>query len=106
MTRQQVREVSLVNAVATSIDAPGKPIIIETGSGSPTPSSTLAPGIMFDISSKQTANGEGLNRIELSELLMNKYLYSKQDWEVERDALISQASQADLGHGRVAENTE
>ncbi|KAJ7839338.1 hypothetical protein B0H14DRAFT_2185349, partial [Mycena olivaceomarginata] len=48
----------------------------------------------FDISSKQTANGEGLNHIELSELLMNEYLYSKQDWEVERDALISQASQS------------
>ncbi|KAJ7302775.1 hypothetical protein DFH08DRAFT_977621 [Mycena albidolilacea] len=41
---------------------------------------------------------ETLNRIELSELLgMNEYLYAKQDWEVERDALISQARQADLG---------
>jgi hypothetical protein len=48
---------------------------------------------MFDVSSKPTTNGETLNRIELSELLMNEYLYAKQDWEVERDGLISQASQ-------------
>ena len=49
--------------------------------------------MMFDISSMATAKGDTLNRIELSELLMNEYLYVKQDWEVERDSLISQASQ-------------
>jgi hypothetical protein len=46
---------------------------------------------MHGVESK--ADGAMLNRIELSELLMNEYLYAKQDWEVERDALISQASQ-------------
>ncbi|KAJ7793784.1 hypothetical protein B0H14DRAFT_3497717 [Mycena olivaceomarginata] len=46
---------------------------------------------------KPTTNGETLIRIELSELLMNEYLYAKQDWEVEPDALIGQASLADLG---------
>jgi hypothetical protein len=54
---------------------------------------------MFDISSKSTANGETLNRIELSELLMNEYLYAKQDWEVERDQLITQASSVCLHDG-------
>jgi len=31
--------------------------------------------MMFDISSMATAKGDTLNRIELSELLMNEYLY-------------------------------
>lgn len=46
---------------------------------------------MHDISSKGT--GDTLNRIELSQLLTNEYLYAKQDWEEERDSLIRQASQ-------------
>jgi hypothetical protein len=46
---------------------------------------------MFDVAAKPT--GENLNRIELSELLMSEYLYAKQDWEIERDNLIAQASQ-------------
>lgn len=44
---------------------------------------------MFDANSK----GQALNRIELSEVLSNDYLYAKQDWETERDELIKQASQ-------------
>ncbi|KAF7299403.1 ZnMc domain-containing protein [Mycena indigotica] len=38
-----------------------------------------------------------INRIELSQLLMNEYLYAKQDWQIERDALIKQANASDLG---------
>ena len=63
------------------------------GSTTPLPASALAPGVMYGVASKPNTNGATLNRIELSELLMNEYLYAKQDWEVERDALISQASQ-------------
>ncbi|KAF7344143.1 ZnMc domain-containing protein [Mycena venus] len=96
MKRQQAREQALADAVAVSMGTKSASTS-PTGPVTPTPASALAPGIMFDVSSKPTTNGETLNRIELSELLMNEYLYAKQDWEVERDALISQASQADLG---------
>ncbi|KAJ7772781.1 hypothetical protein B0H14DRAFT_2402089, partial [Mycena olivaceomarginata] len=76
MARQQPRELLLAAAIATSMGTTPSP----------------ANGAMFDISSKSTANGETLNRIELNELLMNEYLCAKQDWEVERDQLITQAS--------------
>ncbi|KAJ6632397.1 hypothetical protein B0H10DRAFT_13911 [Mycena sp. CBHHK59/15] len=96
MARQQEREQALASALAVSMGtAPASSST--TGSDIPAPANALAPGVMFDISSKSTSSGDSLNRIELSELLMNEYLYAKQDWETERDALISQASQADLG---------
>ncbi|KAJ7092313.1 hypothetical protein B0H15DRAFT_905677 [Mycena belliarum] len=96
MTRQQAREQALANAVAVSMGAdPTVPANAATGASSA--GSVFAPGVMFGVSSKPNTNGNTLNRIELSELLMNEYLYAKQDWEVERDGLISQASQADLG---------
>ncbi|KAJ7114588.1 hypothetical protein C8R43DRAFT_1113155 [Mycena crocata] len=94
MARQQAREQALANAVAVSM---GTKSASSAGPVTPSPASVLSPGVMFDVSSKPTINGETLNRIELSELLMNEYLYAKQDWEVERDALIKQASQADMG---------
>ncbi|KAJ7487013.1 hypothetical protein FB451DRAFT_1554137 [Mycena latifolia] len=95
MKRQQDREQKLADAVAISMGT--KPVTPATGTVVPSPASVLAPGVMFGVASKPTTNGETLNRIELSELLMNEYLYAKQDWEVERDGLISQAGQADLG---------
>ncbi|KAH8832750.1 hypothetical protein DL96DRAFT_1551871 [Flagelloscypha sp. PMI_526] len=55
------------------------------------PSNALDPTVV-DPSGKKT-----ITRIELSEILMNDYLYAKQDWELERDTLIRQANQADLG---------
>ncbi|KAJ7907565.1 hypothetical protein B0H13DRAFT_2501759 [Mycena leptocephala] len=70
MARQQAREQALADAVAVSMGTNDYAL-------APTPANALAPGII--------------------ELLMNEYLYAKQDWEVERDGLISQASQADLG---------
>ncbi|KAJ6483193.1 hypothetical protein C8R45DRAFT_299355 [Mycena sanguinolenta] len=84
MARQQLREQSLAQAIATS-----------TGTTTSTEGDTNKPpaGMMFGIASKN----ETLNRIELSELLMNEYLYAKQDWEIERDNLITQATQADVG---------
>ncbi|KAJ7182514.1 hypothetical protein C8R43DRAFT_1144573 [Mycena crocata] len=94
MARQQAREQSLATAIAVSMGT-NSPTAGESTNGAPV--SGLAPGAMFDISGKSTTNGEMLNRIELSELLMNEYLYAKQDWEVERDGLISKASEADLG---------
>ncbi|KAH8795234.1 hypothetical protein DL96DRAFT_1480874 [Flagelloscypha sp. PMI_526] len=54
------------------------------------PSNALDPSVV-DSSGKKT-----ITRIELSEILMNDYLYAKQDWELERDALIRQASQKAL----------
>ncbi|KAJ7705720.1 hypothetical protein B0H16DRAFT_1272633, partial [Mycena metata] len=33
-----------------------------------------------------------LNRLELSEVLTNEYLYAKQTWDLERDSLIRQAT--------------
>ncbi|KAJ6575756.1 hypothetical protein DFH09DRAFT_1361850 [Mycena vulgaris] len=95
MARQQTREQALADAVAVSIGTKSA-----TPAAEPvTPSlvSALAPGAMFGVSSKPNGNGDTLNRIELSELLMNEYLYAKQDWEIERDALISGASRADIG---------
>ncbi|KAJ7270869.1 hypothetical protein C8J57DRAFT_1065233 [Mycena rebaudengoi] len=106
MERQKAREAALANAVAVGMgekSAPGMRIggihwrnltisDEETDPATPTPSNMPTRGIMFDVSSK--GSSETLNRIELSELLMNEYLYAKQDWEIERDALISQASQA------------
>ncbi|KAK6980755.1 ZnMc domain-containing protein, partial [Favolaschia claudopus] len=93
MQRQQTREQSLAQAIADSTSS--------AGAAAPTadPSDATKPpaGMMFGIANKSTKNGETLNRIELSELLMNEYLYAKQDWEVERDRLIRQASQGDIG---------
>ncbi|KAJ7235845.1 hypothetical protein C8J57DRAFT_1571489 [Mycena rebaudengoi] len=94
MARQKAREAALANAVAVGMGEKSAPDE-ETDPATPTPSNMPARGIMFDVSSK--GSSETLNRIELSELLMNEYLYAKQDWEIERDALISQASQADVG---------
>jgi hypothetical protein len=48
---------------------------------------------VFDISSKNLEAGDTLNRIELSGLLMNEYLYAKQDWELERDEMINEATE-------------
>ncbi|KAJ7493835.1 hypothetical protein FB451DRAFT_1122358 [Mycena latifolia] len=94
MKRQQDREQKLADAVAVSMGT--KPATPATGTVVPSSGSILAPGVMFGVASKPNTNGETLNRIELSELLMNEYLYAKQDWEVERDGLISQASQKAL----------
>ncbi|KAJ6541052.1 hypothetical protein DFH09DRAFT_1089612 [Mycena vulgaris] len=95
MARQQTREQALADAVAVSIGT--KSATPAAGPVTPSLVSALAPGVMFGVSSKPNGNGDTLNRIELSELLMNEYLYAKQDWEIERDALISGASQADIG---------
>ncbi|KAJ6453770.1 hypothetical protein C8R45DRAFT_1112322 [Mycena sanguinolenta] len=83
MARQQLREKTLAQTSATS-----------TGTASSTTNpgdANTAPanGMMFSLANKPS--GESLNRIELSELLMNEYLYAKQDWEIERDNLIMQA---------------
>ncbi|KAF7341730.1 ZnMc domain-containing protein [Mycena sanguinolenta] len=87
MARQQLREKSLAQEIATSS---------ATISASADNLNTAPPnGVMFSIANKPS--GESLNRIELSELLMNEYLYAKQDWEIERDNLIMQATQADVG---------
>ncbi|KAJ7174814.1 hypothetical protein C8R46DRAFT_1252910 [Mycena filopes] len=101
MARQMARENKLASDVAFGMTGvrPGSvsvvaPLSTVTAPGS-SKASKLFPGAMFDVSSKD--EGDKLNPIELSELLMNEYLYAKQDWEVERDALIRQASQADLG---------
>ncbi|KAK6980654.1 ZnMc domain-containing protein [Favolaschia claudopus] len=93
MQRQQTREQSLAQAIADSTSSAG------TAAPTADPSDATKPpaGMMFGIANKSTKNGETLNRIELSELLMNEYLYAKQDWEVERDRLIRQASQGDIG---------
>ncbi|KAF7321234.1 hypothetical protein HMN09_00212400 [Mycena chlorophos] len=57
-----------------------------------TDATIVAAAPMFDLSSKNVDNGETLNRIELSQLLMNEYLYAKQDWELERDMMIQEAT--------------
>ncbi|KAJ7255631.1 hypothetical protein C8J57DRAFT_1075307, partial [Mycena rebaudengoi] len=75
MTRQKARDEALANAVALGTGA-----------------QVISARMMFDVVAKPT--GENLNRIELSELLMSEYLYAKQDWEIERDNLIAQASQS------------
>ncbi|KAJ7349693.1 hypothetical protein DFH08DRAFT_996975 [Mycena albidolilacea] len=104
----QARKQALADAVAMSMGtksastSPTGPVTHR----SPTPASTLAPGIMFDVSSKPTTNGEMLNRIELSELLMNECLCAKQDWEVERDALIGQASLSTECHDELGFKTD
>ncbi|KAJ7153279.1 hypothetical protein C8R46DRAFT_1197359 [Mycena filopes] len=98
MKRQVAREEALAKEVAFS-QGGFRPVADPFSPQSPGNSGFVpVPGAMFDISSKKLEEGgDKLNRIELSEILMNEYLYAKQDWEVERDTLISQASQADLG---------
>ncbi|KAJ6449458.1 hypothetical protein C8R45DRAFT_1084236 [Mycena sanguinolenta] len=86
MQRQQFREQSLAQAIANTTGT--------TTSTMGTKDQAPGAGVMFGIANKA---GETLNRIELSELLMNEYLYAKQDWEVERDGLITQATRADVG---------
>ncbi|KAJ6627702.1 hypothetical protein B0H10DRAFT_1993760 [Mycena sp. CBHHK59/15] len=95
MGRQQDREKALASELTVGMStAPASSST--TVSTTPAPGHAVAP--MFDVSSKSTKiGGESLNRIELSELLMNEYLYAKQDWEMARDKLIIQASQADIG---------
>ncbi|KAJ7199019.1 hypothetical protein GGX14DRAFT_373421 [Mycena pura] len=78
MERQRARELTLAQSIASSMAA------------LPPPARASVPDL------KATAKGDALNRIELSELLMNEYLYAKQDWELERDALINQATQRAL----------
>ncbi|KAJ7920262.1 hypothetical protein B0H13DRAFT_1539245, partial [Mycena leptocephala] len=85
MEHQNERERTLARNISASMGAAGALI----------PSVSISnAGMMFDISNKSTVNGEMLNRIELSELLMNEYLYAKQDWELERDGLINQATES------------
>ncbi|KAJ7069144.1 hypothetical protein C8F01DRAFT_977064, partial [Mycena amicta] len=79
MARQHAREQDLAASIAAANSAR---------------KFATVPQPVFDISNK--AVGETLNRIELSELLMNEYLYTKQDWELERDRLINQATQRSL----------
>ncbi|KAF7336381.1 ZnMc domain-containing protein [Mycena venus] len=111
MERQNAREQVLADSLAGSVNA----LAITTASASSTATDSTDPMIsagalaaanptakkaaapMFDISSKDINSGETLNRIELSELLMNEYLYAKQDWELERDNMINNATQADVG---------
>lgn len=97
--RQSAREKQLTDSLNTAVSTgKGKePEEVYSSSGSGTGMGTtngaaahgLNPNRIFDVSqNKQKA----MNRIELSELLMNDYLYAKQDWELERDLLIQQAS--------------
>ncbi|KAJ7438411.1 hypothetical protein B0H11DRAFT_2105041 [Mycena galericulata] len=101
MARQKARELALAQKIAAGTRP--LPTSAPSGGVQATPSQAAAPTAsaaarpVFDIASKTTTNGETLNRIELSELLMSEYLYAKQDWELERDALILQANTADLG---------
>ncbi|KAH8817664.1 hypothetical protein DL96DRAFT_393469 [Flagelloscypha sp. PMI_526] len=95
--RQTARETALAAELAlarkTQAEEDAKALLpptTDTSSDAP-PSNALDPSVV-DSSGKKT-----ITRIELSEILMNDYLYAKQDWELERDALIRQASQADLG---------
>nr|GAT54779.1 predicted protein [Mycena chlorophos] len=45
----------------------------------------------------QASKNQMINRIELSQLLMDEYLYAKQEWELERDELINEASKSEIG---------
>ncbi|KAH8826792.1 hypothetical protein DL96DRAFT_1801670 [Flagelloscypha sp. PMI_526] len=63
----------------------------------PTPIGTIPVESGFGLTLDSAAQDKTLNRVELSELLMKEYLFAKKDWEMERDALIKQISQIDLG---------
>ncbi|KAJ7445919.1 hypothetical protein FB451DRAFT_1568024 [Mycena latifolia] len=99
MERQQAREQALARRIAESTAIPNSGL-------NTTPEVAAAARPVFDIASKPTANGERLNRIELSELLMNEYLYAKQDWEIERDGLITKATEAELGTSESQRNLD
>ncbi|KAJ7452613.1 hypothetical protein FB451DRAFT_1050784, partial [Mycena latifolia] len=107
--RQKQREDALSNAVAVRTGT--KVIGVSTAqimrallkqlpavsAADPVPAASAAHGLMFDISSPKLAKTSKLTRLELSEVLMNEYLHTKQTWELERDNLIRQATRADLG---------
>ncbi|KAH8099644.1 hypothetical protein BXZ70DRAFT_942722 [Cristinia sonorae] len=57
---------------------------------------TNGDGPAFAISNKLSEDGT-VNRMELSNALMQEYLMAKQAWEVERDAMIEEALQLKLG---------
>ncbi|KAF7300633.1 ZnMc domain-containing protein [Mycena chlorophos] len=114
MERQNSREQTLTTNITNSVNAlaVASAAATSTADRNTTSDVVLAPGAaaavkstdgtiqaaapMFDLSSKDINGGETLNRIELSELLMNEYLYAKQDWELERDTMITNATQFDL----------
>ena len=54
------------------------------------------PKPMFAVSEKMTEN-HTINRLELSEALMQEYLTAKQAWETQRDTMINKATQLKLG---------
>ncbi|KAF8526972.1 hypothetical protein BU17DRAFT_40150 [Hysterangium stoloniferum] len=92
MKRQADREKVLSDAFSKTNAPDAGASDLEVTPPEDRPSFAPTPGKMFDLSSK--GKDEALNRLELSEILMGEYLYAKQDWELERDALITQATQA------------
>ncbi|KAJ3489873.1 hypothetical protein NLI96_g1832 [Meripilus lineatus] len=72
-------------------DAPPVPNPVDTMSEAVT-----IPKASFAVPSRLSDEGT-VNRIELSNALMMEYLESKQKWELERDAMIEEAMQYDVG---------
>ncbi|KAF7325505.1 ZnMc domain-containing protein [Mycena kentingensis (nom. inval.)] len=103
MERQNAREKALSETLSGAANALTESAVPDDDQGAPTgtqsgvnPGGSATSNPMFDISSKDVSSGETLNRIELSELLMNEYLYAKQDWELERDTMINNAMEGDI----------
>ena len=60
------------------------------------------PQPMFAVSEKMSEN-HTVNRLELSEALMQEYLVAKQTWEAERDLMINKATKLKLGSSESSE---
>lgn len=79
----------IIQAQAAHSSGPTPAIDAPTGDGSDAPPS-------FGISNK-AAGGSSVNRLELSNALMQEYLQAKQAWELERDAMIEKSQEFKLG---------
>ncbi|KAK6988582.1 ZnMc domain-containing protein [Favolaschia claudopus] len=102
IARQNARELALADRMAGTVNE------LEVAASLSDNSTTVSTAVntakstvkavapMFDLASRDVNAGESLNRIELSELLMNDYLYAKQDWELERDNMIMTATTKDI----------
>jgi hypothetical protein len=67
-----------------------------SNSSTSTGASNAAKPPAFDVSDK-TQGGTQVNRLELSNALIQEYLEAKQKWELERDAMIEESLQYKLG---------
>lgn len=76
---------------------PGRAATLKPGSKGPVKSSSTGPAPAFAISPKITDSSKSINRMELSNALMQEYLDAKNAWETERDAMLSQALKLKLG---------